>query len=1370
MSTIRPSAQARNWQTEEERYALEIRAEVLNTLAIGRVVRQGESDRLEVGAGGGADEVIGAETLEVGGQLTERAEWSATTMVTRIKTKVQGHLDVEGANDTMILAGAMLDTQAGGVFVAAGMSDDLVAGGGVRITAMADLWMNGLTGLEEKVGTAASDGAFVEAYAVAIEREYSTGVHNAGAAMFSGTVHTTMASGFRPMVEAMMGVRNLTPGGGGGGGGGGGAPAPPPAPAGGEAVGGMLASGAVAGRAGAQTGSTEDMAGLARMAEQASEVGQHLDETGTVPRSSDTADVLGNVRQSVSQVGDEAGDANKANKQQVVDPRVMNAADLATWRSDNAADDWLEILNAAEPVNPNLVADSEDARHAGDAVELPGFLHAEQVDGIQNLDVYGEAPLAKVGDVADLADPEVPPQAYDFGAEWEQFHADGKESRMDNMSSYAQYTYGKRDINYAAKDLFFLNEDLLKASGLSVEQITEMDAVPLRQKFVEMMNAADAGADAGTHTPQYLAMQSDLARFDAYVQYRFQTTADKMAQFRGFSKVPFPKGVNKNKVIQKLQQNLDELQGAFENYMMYGQADDSAKVIDRKVNAYNKTMSSYALAIKAANDGYNPYFTLLEELETLKAAHGIDPDDFHMIEKTLAVGTEILAEGGWYPPPPSSSPFGPLPPVSQTDVVGVARPFSPPSSVDFNFDQAWKKMDMDFATYQANHNSQAYRQKVIVFEELDDLTRNLFTEDVRKKLKLSSKKLSGMSTQAARKKLIEAMEAFKKSGDTEKYLQLRVGLDALDNYAYEAMRKAYMEVNRLEGLSDVKLADSVRGNYFHSTDGVTWKPLPANVLEDTASGEDIAETLKISEDGLVVGAENPDDFASNDIYVISNFDVSKMDAPDYYEEKARDILGDILANIESKLDAASADSQKLSDVNLSDVNIDIKIGQIDVEEVASLSDLRRPGDAPPSHLEGLTDIDGTVGKPGSIENQPVPDAAHHLDSDQHKLVYAEDLEQRPGTGWHTPVSGVGDARPQLDLADGLSTWVDGSIPTGAIDVDGTGLVDETGLASETVRLQGDVGYSAIGDHRSEKINGWYEDSFGKFSDDPSGLEPPPKAGSENDLSGIIDGIPGRLEGDTGPPSGGAGSPVTTQLDAPPQFTDNNLLEGSGAQYYESTAGSVDSSVAGSSNYVPANDFATLPRVGDEGSDLTATGKIEGIDPVILDEVEPVATSVSETNVALVTPVDDVLFSSSKRKPVPGKLDTQSLGDGALHVDMVIDGVEPGTGNAKVITDAMTSRADDVHFLATKSKRQKVREFFRRSKNKVAAPTSQLGGTYGVSQSMNSNSWHAGVIADSDTLLYTGSGDLTSKFKYNAFRYLTKEGDEEYLWVKAGFLP
>ena len=485
---------SRAWNTEEERYALEIRAEVLRTLAMGRAMRQGESDRLEVGVGGASDEVIGAETLEVGGKLTERVEWSATTMVGRVKTKVQGHLAIEGANDTTILAGAMLDTQAGGVFLAAGMSDDLVAGGGVRITAMADLWMNGLTGMEEKIGTAAADGAFVEAYAVAFEREYSTGVHNAGAAMFSGMVHTTMASGFRPMVGAMMGVRNLTPGGGGGGGGGAPVPAPPPAPAGGEAAGGMLASGVVAGRAGAQTGSTEDLAGLAKMSEQVSEVGQHLDETGTVPRSSDTADVLGNVRQAASNP-DDAADATK-NMQEVVDPRAMSAEDLADWQGRNTADNWLEVLNAAEPANPKLA----------EAVDVPpprvGF---DPAPPLRVSDVEGHS--YKIDGILPIEEASVEGQRFE-----ENFRLlfdikdDGRKSKRppplnrffggtDELTKLDEIRESKlEDITDLSRQLLLDNEDVRIRSGLTREEIAELPALSAKALFFDVINSYPAGS------------------------------------------------------------------------------------------------------------------------------------------------------------------------------------------------------------------------------------------------------------------------------------------------------------------------------------------------------------------------------------------------------------------------------------------------------------------------------------------------------------------------------------------------------------------------------------------------------------------------------------------------------------------------------------------------------------------------------------------------------------------------------------------------------------------------------------------------------------------------------------------------------------
>ena len=589
------------WNTEEERYALEIRAEVLNTLAMGRAMRQGESDRLEIGVGGASDEVVGAETLEVGGKLTERVEWSATTMAQRVKTKVQGHLEVEGANDTTILAGAMLDTQAGGVFVAAGMSDDLVAGGGVRITAMADLWMNGLTGMEEKVGTAAADGAFVEAYAVAFEREYATGVHNAGAAMFAGTVHTTMASGFRPMVGAMMGVRNLTPGGGGGGGGGAPVPAPPPAPAGGEAAGGMLAGAAGAGRAGTQTGSAEDMAGLARMSEQASEVGQQLDEVASTARSSDTADTLENMR-AFAENPDRGADGVADAVRQGEGGANLGVEDWRPAHSDYT--NWMDEL-ANTPSSANVVANPEDLRYS--------------------------------------ADIETVPQQLDFDAAYDTFLDDG--IRDQNASRYESYIANQRGMNKlhnAAGELFSGNADILSKSGLTPAEINAMDVKKLRQKFIEMIDTA--GADA----PR---MQSALDNFDSFAHNTMLQASDASEKLRGFSKVPLPDKIKKKKLIQRLDTLMKKGNLEFARYTWDGgRAYDSEELIMMKNTAYDMRTSLYDIAVESAEEGFNPYFAVAEKLDHVKHTGQVDPSMYAIIDEPLELIRNYMIANGWMPP------------------------------------------------------------------------------------------------------------------------------------------------------------------------------------------------------------------------------------------------------------------------------------------------------------------------------------------------------------------------------------------------------------------------------------------------------------------------------------------------------------------------------------------------------------------------------------------------------------------------------------------------------------------------------------------------------------------------------------------------
>ena len=213
--------------TNGETFALETRAEELTYVFGDRRVRRGESDRLEVGSGPAQDAVAGTEHTRIGGQLSEHTGGNLSTQVSRMETTVEGKLTLRLKSDTTLLGGAMTDVHTGGVFIGAGMSDDMIIGGGVRVTAPADLWLCGLIGMEEKLGSAYADGALVELYRLAFEREYATGVHVAGAAVFSGTVHATMATGFRQLFKVATGVRDLTPGGNTEGGD---APAPRAAP------------------------------------------------------------------------------------------------------------------------------------------------------------------------------------------------------------------------------------------------------------------------------------------------------------------------------------------------------------------------------------------------------------------------------------------------------------------------------------------------------------------------------------------------------------------------------------------------------------------------------------------------------------------------------------------------------------------------------------------------------------------------------------------------------------------------------------------------------------------------------------------------------------------------------------------------------------------------------------------------------------------------------------------------------------------------------------------------------------------------------------------------------------------------------------
>ena len=221
----------------DDAFALEMRSETIEQLVGGDALRRGVSERIEAGRSQtNADLVAGRDRVRVQGTLHEHTGHGLAEQAAHLHTTVDGTLDVHAGNeDTVLLAGHMRELWDGGAAIVAAMTDDTVAGGGIRVTAPLDLWVHGLMGVEERIGTCTADAVLMESSATHYEREYGPGVHAAGLAVYTGSLYLSSRSSFRPLMRVSSGVRNLIAGGGGGGAahGAGGAPgaSPPPVPA-----------------------------------------------------------------------------------------------------------------------------------------------------------------------------------------------------------------------------------------------------------------------------------------------------------------------------------------------------------------------------------------------------------------------------------------------------------------------------------------------------------------------------------------------------------------------------------------------------------------------------------------------------------------------------------------------------------------------------------------------------------------------------------------------------------------------------------------------------------------------------------------------------------------------------------------------------------------------------------------------------------------------------------------------------------------------------------------------------------------------------------------------------------------------------------
>ena len=279
-------------------HAIELRAESMLQYAERGAQRSGELDRTEVGlSDDNRDVVAGRDEVEVDGMLDEHTGHGLVVVADEVETNVGGPLTMRAhLEDNIIMAGVMRDEWSGGTFITAAMSDDMAAGVGLRCTAPFDVWAHGLVGMEERPGTCAADGVLSELAGTLYEREYGPSAHAALVARNSGTVVTTMKTGFRPLMKVALGVRNLIPGGGGGGSGDASAspPAAPPITDGGagDTVGAVTLtaaeSGGALGRGAAGSDDTDEIVSVVRTVESASSA----DDIEDLQHPASTADNL----------------------------------------------------------------------------------------------------------------------------------------------------------------------------------------------------------------------------------------------------------------------------------------------------------------------------------------------------------------------------------------------------------------------------------------------------------------------------------------------------------------------------------------------------------------------------------------------------------------------------------------------------------------------------------------------------------------------------------------------------------------------------------------------------------------------------------------------------------------------------------------------------------------------------------------------------------------------------------------------------------------------------------------------------------------------------------------------------------------------
>ena len=426
-----------------------------------------------------------------------------------------------------------------------------------RVTVPADLWLSGLIGMEEKVGTAVADGALVELYGVAMEREYGPGVHNAGAAVFSGSVHATAAAGFRQLFRVQQGIRNLTPGGGASASG---PPAPASPPADGSGV--MLMRSAAEGGG---FGKATDLADTRRAAETTGS-GADIEAARQFDRGSVLADVTliartedgqsGEVAAALRRLGDTAGwpQANEAasadageNAASARQAGQSSAPATGNWWDFALDDDGVWMTRLFSGSDPDETAQADETESVEELWARTIFAK-EQAD-----DLWQKTSQTKANSTGlHLTAQDILQSAY---LETGDLAKDMLRPYVDELDLPPKTGKGGRlmtnteIVDEMDRESRFRGLQAGKDGMLVRPPLSKMPPFQARDAFIHHMESARAAGDAAKAN----SMQATLKSVDAQVSEKMREVLEYAKELHKWDGIPLPAHIDPQKLLGNLQ-------------------------------------------------------------------------------------------------------------------------------------------------------------------------------------------------------------------------------------------------------------------------------------------------------------------------------------------------------------------------------------------------------------------------------------------------------------------------------------------------------------------------------------------------------------------------------------------------------------------------------------------------------------------------------------------------------------------------------------------------------------------------------------------------------------------------------------------------